>query len=333
MLKNKTLLIGIMIVFLIVFDYLVPGVDISKRSIVVGIALGQEDSRLCLSVQTLTRNKGENAQYEVNSVLCDDVISGIDDLGLTVGGQLSLAHTLVIIVEDNALAISALDYVAKGNLVSDRTYIVAASHSAKEIISANAGGKESVSSVLRESQEIAKTRAGILPCNVRKYLAESAGVGSCVSLPVVALQDDALDITSSLVIKDGRPVMRLDNDACVGISLVEGKIFNSKMYVSSLDESMEIISCKLNFSMSGDTINLRLNMSTKAFGAKGLTDQQKSAIEKQATEQVIHAFHEGISSDCDVLHLGQRIKAFYPQKWQEIVFVKDCTLQVEVSFT
>ncbi|MGN0789738.1 MAG: hypothetical protein ACI4MY_07340 [Christensenellales bacterium] len=333
MLKNKTILILVLIALLIVFDYLVPSIDVSKRAIVVGIGLGQQDGRLLLSVQSLSRKKSETAEYQVDSVLCDELVDGIETLGLTLGGRLSLAHTLTIIVEDNAVAISALDYLSKNNLVSDRTYILATTIAAKDVLSAKATGNESTSALLRESQEIAKTRAGVLPCNVRKYLSDSSGTGRCVNLPVVTLKEESFSITTSLSVKDGSPVFLMDEEGCLGVSLVEGRIFDAKTYVKDLDASVELVSSKLSFSMTGGVVKLQLKLSAKAFNSQGLGRDEQLAVEKHVISAVIHAFNQGATHDCDVLHVFQRVKAFYPNEWSSIPpEISLLPLQVEVKF-
>lgn len=333
MLKNKTIMILVLIAMLIVFDYLVPSIDVSKRAIVVGIGLGEEKGRLLLSVQSLSRKKGETAEYQVNSVTCDELVDGIETLGLTLGGRLSLAHTLTIIVEDNATALSALDYLAKNNLVSDRTYILATTISAKDILSAKATGNESTSAVLRESQEIAKTRAGVPPCNVRKYLSDSAGVGRCVNLPAVTVKEGDFSITTCLSVKDGSPVFLMDEVGCLGVSLVEGRIFDAKTYVKDLDASVELVSSKLSFSMSDGAVKLQLKLSAKAFNSQGLDKDEQLAVEQHVVAAVTHAFNQGSTHDCDVLHICQRVKAFYPEQWSTLPpQISLLPLQVEVRF-
>lgn len=333
MLKNKTIMILVLIALLIIFDYLVPSIDVSKRAIVVGIGLGQQDGRLLLSVQSLSRKKSDTAEYQVDSVTCDELIDGVETLGLTLGGRLSLAHTLTIIVEDNVVALSALDYLAKNNLVSDRTYILATTISAKDLLSAKATGNDSTSAVLRESQDIAKTRAGVPACNVRKYLSDGSGVGRCVNLPVVTLKDGAFSITTSLAVKDGAPTFLLDEEGCLGVSLVEGRIFDAKTYVKELGESVELVSSKLDFSMTDGTVKLQLKLSAKAFNSQGLEQEEKRAVEKHAVSAVTHAFHQGASYNCDVLHIFQRIKAFYPNEWAYIEpEISLLPVQVAVTF-
>lgn len=318
--KKKGLLIVVFIAMLIVFDYIVPNVDISKRAVVIGIGLDEDEGKMLVSAQILSRKKKEIG-FEFYSAKGDDFDNCVANLSAKVGAELSLAHTLCLVVGESPKAVQSLDKIAKAGMLSDSCYVFVAGEKAGEIVQMVDKSNMPIVKILRDSANMNKQEIGISMCNMREYLCDSSAVGGCVNIPIVEVQSkeqgEELACKSSLLVKASQPKYRLDDKANVGITLVESKVLGSSLYVPTVDTTFQIYSAKLAFaSPSVDKVGLTMNVKATNQG-KSLSEREREELSEYIKEILYHSLSESITHNLDYLKLGQKIKAKHPKEWKD----------------
>ncbi len=317
--KKKGVLIVIFVTMLIVFDYIVPNVDISKRAVVIGIGIDESGGKMQVSAQILSRKKKEIA-FEFYSAEGDDFDNCIANLSAKVGAELSLAHTLCLVIGESPKVIESLDKIAKAGTLSDSCYVFVSFSKASDIVQMVDKSNMPIVKILRDSANMNKQEIGISMCNIREYLCDSSAVGRCVSIPIIrqkSEKEQELVCTSSLLVKDCRPKYRLDDTANIGISLVESKVLSSNLYVPTMDTTFQIYTAKLSFD-SSSIAQIRLTMNVKATNqGKSLTEKEKTELTDYIEHILVHALSESIAHNLDYLKIGQKIKAKHPKQWKD----------------
>lgn len=313
--KKKGLLIAIFVAILIVFDYIVPTIDISKRAVVIGIGLDEIDGKMSVSAQILSRKKGEIG-FEYYSAEGDDFDSCVSNLSAKVGAKLSLAHTLCMVISDKDKAVESLDKIAKTGVVSDSCYLFATNTSASKVVESVDKEKTPLVKILRDSASMRKRDIGISVCNIREYICDISSVGGCVSIPIVELREQEVVSESSLIVQDGKAKHRLDDIGNMAICMVESRVLDSSLYVPKVDTSYQIHSAKLVVDCpSVDDIGLTLQVKATRSG-KSLDQDEKQALGECIKEMIVHSVSESISHNLDFLKLGQKIRSHHPKQWK-----------------
>lgn len=367
--KKKWLILVAVIVIVAVFDGLSSNINLLDRAIVVGAGFDITDGDLVLSAQVIIPKNSASASagndFVVYTARGKTVQQAIENLSYTVGLKASFAHTNVVILGDKLLKsgrTDVLEFLVKGDIVTDNTLLVASAGDAKEILAVQMPINEVASYHLTEILQSNRKEAGQNPSSLKGYFEDIYKVGNTACLPLVFLREsefgllgeDAdgektklLDVSHVVVTDKEGYLVRLGRRQSAALSYTTEKLNAGSIAYDGDDgtgkEAVILRSDCTKRAISYEEVEINLDISVRpsekyyvsADGSVGgISEEERRAISAEVISSVADCFEVCKYYDADVFHLGEELYRKFGEEWKMSVgktYLDDLKLKISVN--
>ena len=192
---SKWAAILIIAVVLIGFDLLADNASIVNRGIVVGLAVDSGGDLVELAAQVILPRSGGSASggndFMIFTSSGETMQDAVEKLSVSMGVKASLSHcTLVVLGEDLLRTRSDMvfKHLIRSPYFADNTLLVAASGSAKDVLSAKVPINDVASYHLQRMMQGVQREAGVNACTVKDHFANYYYIGGAGYMPVAVVE-------------------------------------------------------------------------------------------------------------------------------------------------
>ncbi len=369
--KKKWLILVVVIVVVAVFDGLSSNINLLDRAIVVGTGIDIEDGDLALSAQVIIPKNSATASagndFVVYTARGKTVQQAIENLSYTVGLKASFAHTNVVILGDKLLKsgrTDVLEFLVKGDIVTDNTLLVASAGEAKDILAVQMPINEVASYHLTEILQSNRKEAGQNPTDLKGYFEDIYKVGNTACLPLVFLRESEfgrlgegadgektklLDVSHVVVTNRAGYLVRLGRRQSAALSYTTERL-NAGCIAYDGDDGIkkEAVILRSDCSkraISYDEVAIDLDISVRPSekyyvspdgSVSGISEEEIRAISAEVISSVVDCFEVCKYYDADVFHLGEELYRKFGEEWKMSVgrtYLDDLKLKISVDIS
>lgn len=371
-LKNSKLVIMLaLLVVFVLFDLVLENTSIADRAIAVGMAVDKaEDGQMEISIEfaiasSSSGNGGSSSSnYAVVSQKGETVNEIIDKMSDKMGLLVSLAHVSVLIVGRDVAEegdFSFLQYLLRGNMLTDTAYIVTTEEKGADIL--NAEAPTSGVSAFHLQKLFSSPTRGINGVTIKDFAARAIEKGGANFLPYVQkvkTEPDSeekdkegefyfLKADTTAVLNDEGMQFVLNESQSAGLSYVKKRLeYGNIDFVNEKNEriSTQIVSSsgKMDFSleeMRGEiTVDLALRVKEKTNGnqplSKKLTQEELILLSGEIRQSVMDCYLVCAQKGIDLFSIGSEMLKRYAKDWEDCAggdYLNKMSISVRVNPT
>lgn len=369
---SKWAAILIIAVVLIGFDLLADNASIVNRGIVVGLAVDSGGDLVELAAQVILPRSGGSASggndFMIFTSSGETMQDAVEKLSVSMGVKASLSHcTLVVLGEDLLRTRSDMvfKHLIRSPYFADNTLLVAASGSAKDLLSAKVPINDVASYHLQRMMQGVQREAGVNACTVKDHFANYYYIGGAGYMPVAVVEDceyeptgpnkeegqgaQLLDLSRTLVLTREGHALILDKDASRGLSFVESRLNDGTIiYTGDCGQERDVVilesRCKLKIRGENSAL-AQIGLKVKRNELQSVQDnmivnalsgRELERIAQSVRGQVLACFEKCQKADIDIFHLGELFYRRQGEAWrrtQNKLYIRDIDFDVQVQVT
>lgn len=365
-LRKKWIVLLIVLVLFIAIDGLVNNVSIVNRGIVIGLALDMENDNINVTTQViLPKNGGVSGgnNYAIFSAAGKTIKEGIDAVGRKMGAQMSLAHTVVVLMNRDLVTrgqMDTIEYFLTDSELSDTCLLGVSETSAAELMKATVPFGEIASYQIQRILRPIREYTGNTPISLKDFFVRYFAREPGLYLPLIYTEksppntdQSGTGVTEAVVFRSNKTLAfnktccstELSGDANVGLSMLLKPITNGAVTISGRDgkpATIDILDSNSSIDYDMDKKLITVSMTFNTLRDSGvhtpsgdlsfaMDDVEKTRFTEKVSSNITAAFKQTQEANIDIFMIYTNMYRKYGKRWLQNASSEDYLAQMDIA--
>lgn len=365
-LRKKWIVLLIVLVLFIAIDGLVNNVSIVNRGIVIGLALDMDNDNINVTTQViLPKNGGVSGgnNYAIFSAGGKTIKEGLDAVGRKMGAQISLAHTVVVLMNRDLVTRGQMDiieYFLTDDELSDTCLLGVSETSAAELMKATVPFGEVASYQIQRILRPIREYVGNSPISLKDFFVRYFAREPGLYLPLIyteksppSTDQSEAGVTDAVVFRSNKTLAfnksccstELAGDANIGLSMLLKPITNGAVTISGRDgkpATIDILdsNSKIDYDMDKNMITVSITMNTlRDSGVHtsngeisfSMDEVERTRFIEKVSADITAAFTQTQEANIDIFMIYNNMYRKYGNRWIKNASKEDYLALMDIS--